>query len=224
MAKSSKKNSDNTTSTKVNAAFADKAPNAPSPAFDNDSKYQPTEDADLSTVSLDPSDGLRKLFLDSIRDIYWAENHLVMGLPKMAKAASLEPLQQAILNHLEETKVHVQRLEQVFEILGRQPQAKKCDAMEGLAKEGEGVIETTDAGTPARNLGIIMASQKVEHYEMASYTGLVNLATSLGLTDAAELLSQTLAEEQQSDEKLAGIAQSNYASAEKTDDSQTQNK
>ncbi len=217
MAKSSAKPNESNTGTKVNAAYAAKGQETSSPAFDNDSKYQPTSDADLGAVALDPSDGLRKLFVDAIRDIYWAENHLVMGLPKMAKAASLKPLQQAILDHLEQTKIHVQRLEQVFELIGREPQAKKCDAMEGLSKEGEGVIETTDAGTPARNLGIIMASQKVEHYEIASYTGLANLANSLGLTEAADLLNQTLMEEQDSDQKLADIAQSNYASAERTD-------
>jgi ferritin-like metal-binding protein YciE len=220
MEKSAKPNESNS-GTKVNASYAAKEQDISSPAFDNDSKYQPTGDADLNSVALDPSDGLRKLFLDSIRDIYWAENHLVMGLPKMAKAASLQPLQQAILDLLEQTKIHVQRLEQVFELLGREPQAKKCDAMEGLSKEGEGVIETTDAGTPARNLGIIMASQKVEHYEISSYTGLANLAISLGLTEAADLLNQTLAEEQDSDQKLAQIADSNYASADRTDSAQT---
>ncbi len=216
MANSSQKKAEATN--KMNPASAGMNTSMPSPAFDNDSKYQPTDDADLGIVSLDPSDGLRKLFLDGVRDIYWAENHLVMSLPKMAKAASLQPLKQAIMDHLEETKIHVQRLEQVFEIIGQNPQAKKCDAMEGLSKEGEGVIETTDAGTAARNLGIIMASQKVEHYEMASYKGLVNLSNSLCLADAAELLNQTLLEEQQSDEKLAQIAQSNFASAEKMDE------
>ena len=124
----------------------------------------------------------------------------------MANAASLESLQTAILNHLEQTKNHAKRLEQVFELLGKKPQAKKCDAMEGLSKEGEAVIENTDSGTPARNLGIIMASQKVEHYEMASYTGLVKLAGNLGMAEIADLLSQTLIEEEESDNLLSTIA------------------
>ena len=147
-----------------------------------------------------------ELFLDSIRDIYWAENHLVKALPKMAKATSLKKLQQAILDHLEQTKTHVQRLEQVFEILGKDPQACKCDAMEGLTKEGEGVIETTDTDTPARDLGIIMASQKVEHYEMSAYMGLIKLADSLGYEEIAGILNETLIEEEDSDALLADIA------------------
>ncbi len=176
------------------------------PAADNHSKYQPTKDADMSAVSLDTEDGLMKLFADNVKDIYWAENHLVKALPKMINAASSKSLKEAISNHLEETKTHVERLEQVFEILGKKPQAKKCDAMEGLTKEGEGVIEDTDAGTPARDLGIIMAAQKVEHYEISAYTGLSKLAEKLGLTDAANILSETLSEEQNADETLAGIA------------------
>lgn len=176
------------------------------PAADNDSKYQPTEDAELNAQSLDPEDGLLKLFTDSIKDLYWAENHLVKSLPKMINAASTSSLKEAISNHLEETKTHVERLEQVFELLGKKQQAKKCDAMEGLTKEAEGVVEDTDSGTPARDLGIIMASQKVEHYEISAYTGLSKLASKLGLNDAANILNETLAEEQNADETLAGVA------------------
>ena len=220
MAQSPGKNSENNNETKTNASHAEKYKNSPSPAFDNNSKYQPTDNADFSTVALDPSDGLRKLLLDCVRDLYWAENHLVMGLPKMAKAASLPVLQQAILEHLDQTKIHIQRLEQVFELLGQEPQAKKCDAMEGLAKEGEGVIETTDAGTPARNLGIIMSSQKIEHYEISSYTGLSKLAYKLNLAAVAELLNETLAEEEQADDKLAQIANDNFSSEIDMDEQQ----
>ena len=95
------------------------------PAEDNASKYQPTEEADLNVQSLDPEDGLAKLFTDSIMDIYWAENHLVKSLPKMINAASTSSLKEAITNHLEETKTHVERLEQVFELLGKKPKGKK---------------------------------------------------------------------------------------------------
>lgn len=187
------------------SAYSSTDAEALTPSEDNDSKYQPTEDADMDEQSLDPGDGLLKLFTDSIKDLYWAENHLVKALPKLAKAASLTSLQSAIEKHLEETKTHVDRLDQVFEALGKKPQAKKCDAMEGLTKEAEGVIEDTDSGTPARDLGIIMAGQKTEHYEISAYKGLTKLAISLGLTDIADILSQTLAEEENADETLSGI-------------------
>ena len=215
MAKSSikKSTSKSTTSdpTKVNASFATADQDSLQPARDNASKYQPSENTDVDELPLDAADGLRKLFTDNIKDLYWAENHLVKALPKMAKAASSAALQDAILNHLDETKTHVQRLEQVFELLGKSPQAKKCDAMEGLTMEGEGIIETTDSGTPARNLGIVMASQKVEHYEIASYTGMIKLANKLGLADVAGILSETLAEEENSDAKLSEISEADLA-------------
>ena len=209
MAKSSAKNSSSksTANSKVNAAFATADQDTLKPAKDNASKYQPSENTEVDELPLGPADGLRKLFADNIRDLYWAENHLVKALPKMAKASSSTALQDAILNHLEETKVHVQRLEQVFELLGKSPQAKKCDAMEGLTMEGEGIIETTDSGTPARNLGIVMASQKVEHYEISAYTGLIKLANKLGLADIAGLLTETLTEEENSDTKLSEISE-----------------
>jgi ferritin-like metal-binding protein YciE len=207
MAKTSpSKKATSTSAVETRAAFSKKSPDQANPASDNASKYQPTKDADMNMQLLDPEDGLLKLFTDSVKDLYWAENHLVKALPKMAKSASSKSLAQAIVNHLEQTKTHVERLEKVFEALGKKPQAKKCDAMEGLVMEGEGIIEDTDTGTPARDLGIIMASQKVEHYEISAYTGLIKLAGKLGLSDAAEILSQTLAEEQESDQILAGIA------------------
>jgi ferritin-like metal-binding protein YciE len=158
---------------------------------------------------------LLELFTDGIKDIYWAENHLVKNLPKMIAAATSKALATGITEHLEETKNHVTRLEQVFELLGEKVQAQKCDAMEGLAKEGEGIIESTEAGTATRDVGIILASQKVEHYEIATYGGLHQLAVTLGLEDVAELLAQTLAEEKAADEKLTEVAESdvNYSAA-----------
>ena len=194
------------TAAKTPASYSVNDADALSPAKDNDSKYQPTKDADMNAQALDAEDGMLKLFIDSIKDLYWAENHLVKSLPKMINASSSQSLKDAITKHLEETKTHVQRLEQVFELLGKKPQAKKCDAMEGLTKEGEGVIEDTDSRTPARELGIIMASQKVEHYEISAYTGLGKLAEKLGLSDATNILAETLSEEQNADETLGGIA------------------
>jgi ferritin-like metal-binding protein YciE len=167
-------------------------------------------------TSAEAEPALLELFTDSIKDIYWAENHLVKALPKMQKAASSKKLAAAIENHLEETKVHVQRLVRVFELLNEKAEAQKCDAMEGLSKEGEGVVENTEAGTATRDVGIIIASQKVEHYEIATYGSLHQLAITLGLNDIAELLAQTLAEEKAADEKLTEVAENgiNYKAAE----------
>lgn len=158
---------------------------------------------------------LKELFVDSIKDIYWAENHLTKVLPKMQKAATSKELANAIGEHLEVTKTHVSRLEEVFGLLDKKIQAKKCDAMEGLAKEGESILEGTEEGTATRDVGIIMASQKVEHYEIASYGSLVQLANTLGLTDVADLLAQTLAEEKDADATLSEIAENsiNYQAA-----------
>lgn len=159
---------------------------------------------------------LLELFVDSIKDIYWAENHLVKMLPTMQNAASSKVLANAIADHLAVTKTHVNRLQKIFELLGKKAQAKKCDAMEGLSKEGESIIEDTDAGTATRDVGIILASQKVEHYEIATYGGLAQLANTLGLIEVSELLSQTLAEEKEADQTLTGIAENdiNYQAGE----------
>jgi len=159
---------------------------------------------------------LKEFFTDELKDIYWAEKHLVKALPKMAKAATSEELANSITEHLAATKGHVTRLEQVFELLGEKAQAKKCDAMEGLVKEGESIVEDTEDGTATRDVGIILASQKIEHYEIATYGGLAQLATTLGLDDVAEILNSTLAEEKEADSLLTGIAENNvnYAAAE----------
>lgn len=147
-----------------------------------------------------------KLFVDELKDIYWAEKHLVTALPKMAKGATTDELKAAIEGHLEETKVHVERLEQVFESIGMKATAKKCEAMEGLIEEGKSILEDTDEDTMVRDAGIIIASQKIEHYEIASYGSLVALAEKMGHKEAAELLSMTLSEEKGADEKLNMIA------------------
>jgi ferritin-like metal-binding protein YciE len=150
---------------------------------------------------------LEKFFHDSLKDIYWAEKHLTKALPKMQKAATTEELQSAIEDHLAQTEEHVARLEQVFEILGKKPQAKKCEAMEGLLKEGESVIEETEDGSMTRDVGIIVSAQKVEHYEIAAYGSLVTLAKTMGQDEVAEILEQTLEEEKQTDQNLTEIAE-----------------
>ncbi|UAY53073.1 YciE/YciF ferroxidase family protein [Ferruginibacter albus] len=150
---------------------------------------------------------LEEFFHDELKDIYWAEKHLVKTLPKMAKAASAEDLKTAINDHLEVTKEHVTRLEQVFSILEQKPQAKKCDAMEGITKEGDSIIEDTEDGTATRDVGIILACQKVEHYEIATYGGLAQLAKTLGYTKAAAILEKTLSEEKEADQSLTELAE-----------------
>ncbi|MBN8879989.1 MAG: ferritin-like domain-containing protein [Sphingobacteriales bacterium] len=151
---------------------------------------------------------LEKFFTDELKDIYWAEKHLTKALPKMQKAATTEELQSAIGEHITQTEEHVARLEHVFEILGEKAQAKKCDAMEGLVKEGETVIEETQEGSMTRDVGIIISAQKVEHYEIASYGSLVQLAATIGHEDIAQILQETLDEEKQTDEGLTAIAES----------------
>lgn len=152
---------------------------------------------------------LGKYFEDSLKDIYWAEKQLTKALPKMKRAVTTEQLQTAIEEHLAQTEEHVARLEQVFELLGKKARAKKCEAMEGLTKEGESIIEETEDGSMTRDVGIIMAAQKIEHYEIATYGGLVSLANTLGLEEAASILSHTLEEEKQTDLNLTEIAENN---------------
>lgn len=169
-----------------------------------------------SRKAASPEPALKEFFVDELKDIYWAEKHLVKTLPKMRKAATSNELKDAIEQHLEETQNHVTRLEEVFSLMEEKAQAKKCDAMEGLAKEGQGVIEDTEDGSATRDVAIIMASQKVEHYEIATYGGLVQLANTLGLEEVAGLLQQTLEEEKACDETLTDIAENNinYEAAE----------
>jgi len=123
---------------------------------------------------------LETYFTDSLKDLYWAEKHLTKALPKMQKAATTQELKAAIEEHTGQTIEHVSRLEQVFELMGKKAQAKKCDAMEGLVKEGQSIVEETEKGSMTRDVGIIMAAQKVEHYEIATYGGLVQLAKTMG--------------------------------------------
>lgn len=152
---------------------------------------------------------LEKFLIDSLKDIYWAEKHLTKALPKMMKAATSEELKAAINEHLSVTEKHVARLEEVFELMGKKAQAKKCEAMEGLTKEAESIIEETEKGTATRDVGIIMAAQKVEHYEIATYGGLVQLTKTMGYTEVSDILAQTLAEEKEADESLTEIAENN---------------
>ncbi len=152
---------------------------------------------------------LENFFTDSLKDMYWAEKHLTKALPKMQKAATTEELKSAIEEHLAQTEEHVTRLESVFELMGKKAQAKKCDAMEGLLKEGDSIVEETQDGSMTRDVGIILAAQKVEHYEIATYGSLVQLAKTMGMDEVADILEQTLEEEKQTDQGLTEIAENN---------------
>jgi len=151
--------------------------------------------------------GLRDLFEDELKDIYWAEKALTKAIPKMAKNATSEELVNALKDHLEVTNGHVERLEESFRLLGKTARAKKCEAMAGLVKEGEEIMENTEEGV-VRDAGIISAAQKVEHYEIATYGTLRAFAKTLGEDEVATLLQQTLDEEKEADETLTEIAES----------------
>lgn len=152
---------------------------------------------------------LEEFMVDMLKDIYWAEKHLIKALGKMIKASTTQELKKAFEEHKSQTETHITRLEQAFEMMGKKAQAKKCEAMEGLTKEGDSVIEETEKGSMTRDVALIIAAQKVEHYEIATYGGLVQLAKTTGMKDMAKLLQQTLDEEKQTDQLLTKIAENN---------------
>jgi ferritin-like metal-binding protein YciE len=164
---------------------------------------------------------LHLFFIHQLQDIYWAEKKLVKTLPKLARASTSATLKQAFNDHLEQTMTHVTRLENIFEMMGETANALKCPAMVGIVEEGEDIIDETDTGSAQRDVGLIFAAQKAEHYEIATYGGLAQLARTMGHAEAANLLEQTLAEEKVADAMLTRIAEQEAnvkASEEKTDD------
>jgi len=188
------------------------APASKSGSTATKSKSAPKKSASASTSGKgggEDNSMLQEFLLDSLKDIYWAEKHLTKALPKMMKAATSEELKSALQDHLEVTQEQVGRLEEVFEMLGKKAQAKKCEAMEGLTREAESIIAETEKGSKTRDVGLIMAAQKVEHYEIATYGGLAQLTKTMGMNDISELLGQTLAEEKEADELLTQIAENN---------------
>jgi ferritin-like metal-binding protein YciE len=147
---------------------------------------------------------LKELFIDELRDLYNAESQLIKALPKMAKAATSEELRTGFEEHLEQTKGHAQRLEQIFQTLGEKPSGKKCKAMEGLIAEGSEAIEGDFEGE-VMDAALIGAARRVEHYEMAAYSTVIKFGELLGQDEAVNLLEQTLEEETETDEKLVGM-------------------
>ncbi|WP_225975252.1 ferritin-like domain-containing protein [Anseongella ginsenosidimutans] len=151
---------------------------------------------------------MHQLFLDQLKDLYWAENHIVESLPKMVKAATSQELKDALEEHIEVSKTHVERLEQTFESLDEKAEGKVCPAIKGLVKEGEEIIAETEGDTMTRDAALIIAAQKIEHYEIASYGSMVTLAKRMKHKKAAELLGDTLGEEKETDTTLTSIAES----------------
>lgn len=147
-----------------------------------------------------------EFFVDELKDIYWAEKHLVKALPKMKKAATSPQLAQAFEKHAQETQQHIETLEQVFGLLEEKPQAKKCEAMEGLLAEADSIISDTETGTMVRDAGLVLAAQKVEHYEIGTYGSLRTFAECMGHTEIVDLLQQTLDNEKATDVILTEAA------------------
>ena len=150
---------------------------------------------------------LDDLFLDTLKDIYYAERQIVRTLPKMAKAATAPELKAGFEQHAEETQGHIERLEQVFELIGKPARGKTCDAILGILEEGKSIMDDFK-GTVALDAGLVSAAQAVEHYEIARYGTLKTWATQMGLTDAVALLDATLKEEIATDKKLTQVATS----------------
>jgi ferritin-like metal-binding protein YciE len=152
-----------------------------------------------------PAENLHELFVDELKDIYDAEKQLTKALPKMAKAADSPDLRAAFEEHLEITRMQVNRLEEVFKSLGMAARGKTCEGMKGLIEEGQEMMEELETG-PTLDAALISSAQKVEHYEIASYGTLATFAEIMGHQDAKDLLGQTLDEEKEADEKLTQVA------------------
>ena len=161
-----------------------------------------------------PEKDLNELFLDTLKDIYYAEKQILKALPKMAKAAQSEKLARAFEKHQDETEGQIERLDQIFELIGKPARGKKCDAIEGILDEGKEIMSEYK-GTQALDAGLLAAAQAVEHYEISRYGTLKSWATKLGLKQAIKLLDQTLNEEKKTDELLSKVAESevNYQAA-----------
>jgi ferritin-like metal-binding protein YciE len=152
-----------------------------------------------------PEKDLNALFLDTLKDIYYAEKQIYKSLPKMAKAAGDDKLRAAFERHHDETEGQIERLEKIFELIGKPARGKKCDAIEGILDEGTEIMEEYK-GEPALDAGLLAAAQAVEHYEIARYGTLKTWAQRLSMKDAVRLLDETLAEEKKTDEALSRLA------------------
>jgi ferritin-like metal-binding protein YciE len=191
-------------------AAAKKAPVKQAPAKKVATKKAPqaAPKAAPKKVVLTDETMLQNLFSDSLKDIYYAEKSGAKALPKLAKAATSEELRDAFDVHAQQTAEQVQKLEQVFTILGKKPQGKKCEAIEGLIKEADGLVKETKKGSKTRDVALIMAAQKMEHYEIASYGSIATLAALQGLSEVKEIFGQILQQEKDTDLLLTRLAES----------------
>lgn len=148
-----------------------------------------------------------EFFIDELKDIYWAEQHLAKALPKLQKASTSKELAMAFEKHTKETQEQIKKVEKVFELLGKKAETKKCDAMDGLLKEADSIIEDTDKDTFTRDAGLILAAQKVEHYEIATYGTLRIFARHMKNKEVERLLEEILQNEKDTDVTLTKIAE-----------------
>jgi ferritin-like metal-binding protein YciE len=183
-------------------------------------KTSPLADNGLTRAEIKKEDrseknSLRDLLIRRLKDLYWAEKHLLIALPKMKAAATTQVLMQAFSSHLAVTEKQVCKLEKIFSVLEEKAQSNKCEAMEGLTRDADTMIGGTEEGSLTRDAGLIIAAQRVEHYEIASYGSLAQLARTIGEIETAELLEEILAEEEEADETLTQLAVGNMTEREK---------
>jgi len=199
--KGSKENAAGTPSMATTATSA----STPSPAPED----QKTMKVDNATVDADEmkNSSLHKFFVSALKDIYFAENAIIDALDKMQEAATTEELKDAFEDHQLQTKKHVSRLEKIFRLIDEKPEQKECKAIKGIIEEGEEIIKSTEEGSMTRDAALIIAAQKVEHYEIATYGGLAQLAITMGHDKVADLLETTLQEEEDTDYNLTEIAE-----------------
>lgn len=152
---------------------------------------------------------MEKLFIDQLRDIYYVEKTLIKALGRMAKKATTEELKEIFVEHQEVSQEQLSRLDQVFEIIGKRAQAKKCPALDGLIEEAEEMMSETEDDTLTRDVALIISAQKIEHYEIAAYGSLATLARTYGMQEVADLLQETLDEEKDADQQMTYIAENN---------------
>ena len=169
-------------------------------------KTMSVDNAEVSESEMKNS-SLHKFFVSALKDIYFAENAIVDALQKMEEAATTEELKEAFEDHQLQTKKHISRLEKVFKLIDEKPEQKECKAIKGIIEEGEEIIKSTEEGSMTRDAALIIAAQKVEHYEIATYGGLTQLAITMGHDKAADLLEKTLQEEEDTDYNLTEIAE-----------------
>lgn len=204
MATKALENKDNTNSTASGSTATSASATAKSSSASSKTMSVDNAEVDKSEMKDSP---LHKFFVSALKDIYFAENKIMDALQKMEEAATTEELKEAFEDHQLQTKKHISRLEKVFKLIDEKPEQKECKAIKGIIEEGEEIIKSTEDGSMTRDAALIIAAQKVEHYEIATYGGLAQLAITMGHDKAADLLETTLQEEEDTDYNLTEIAE-----------------